>query len=177
MRVSEDLLPTVADGVIVVLGLNYGYRYLRLPEEDLNGEFLLFLVARRHVATDDDGTGGSKCDFAADLIQLIPTGVFDCRGDEQIANVRFTELLLFLTIQWLKPDRLFQQRSSRLHQLIYPFRHLARYTHQCLDKLFIYVHITFVFSQMSLALRLIENAPLLVGQVNRVLQALKHQIM
>lgn len=125
MRVTEGLLHTVADGVVVVLGLNYGYWDPRLPRKDIVGEFLLFLVARRHVATDDDGTGG-KCDFAANLVQLIPTGIFDCRGDEQIADIRFTELFLFFAIHWKRPDQLFQQRSSWLHQHIYPFRDFPR---------------------------------------------------
>jgi len=87
----------VADGVVIVLGLHDGYRNARLPGQHIIGEFLLFLVSRRHVATDDDGARG-KCDLAANLIQLIPASVFDCRGDEQIADVRFPELFLFFAI-------------------------------------------------------------------------------
>ena len=36
--------------------------------------------------------------------------------------------------------------------------------------------LVFELGQIALAVRLVKDAPLFVGQINRVLQALKHQV-
>jgi len=35
--------------------------------------------------------GGVECHFTTDLACLIPTGIFDCRSNEKIADVYFAE--------------------------------------------------------------------------------------
>ena len=58
---------------------------------------LFLLVARGHVATDNDWAWGEG-DFAADLLHLIPARCLDRRGDKQIADVDFAEVLFFFSI-------------------------------------------------------------------------------
>lgn len=62
------------------------------------------------------------------------------------------------------------------HQSIDSFRNFPRDTQQRGNELFIHIHVTLILGQISFAVCLIQDAPLFIGQVNRVLQALKHQV-
>ena len=70
LGVLERLLHAVADGVVVVLGLDDGERDVRLVVEDVVGA--LGLAARDQLAADDDPALG-EADLLADLRHARPS--------------------------------------------------------------------------------------------------------
>ena len=92
LGVLERLLHAVADGVVVVLGLDDGERDVRLVEEDVVG--LLRLAPRDGLAADDDPALGEVV-LLEDLASSGPTcGRHDRGGDELGADVGLGELFL-----------------------------------------------------------------------------------
>ena len=89
--VFERLLHAVADGVVVVLGLDQGDGDVRLVVEDVVGA--LGLAARDQLAANNDPAFG-KADLLANLRLNVPARLHDGRGDELRADVAFAEVFL-----------------------------------------------------------------------------------
>ncbi len=107
-RVSQGLLHAVTDRVMIVFGFHHGDGDTGFPVEYIVREFLLFLVATRQVAPDDNRAGGEG-HLAPDLPNRVPSGALDGGGDEQIADVGFAAFLFVEFVQMM-PLRCASQR-------------------------------------------------------------------
>jgi hypothetical protein len=88
LGVLQALLDSVADAVVVVLGLDDCHGDVRLVVEDVIGASAS--AAGNELPSDDDAALG-EADLLADLRQLIPARRLERRGDEFGADVALAE--------------------------------------------------------------------------------------
>lgn len=72
----------------ILFRFNDGDGHAGLPKQHIVRELLLFPIAGREVAPDNDGPG-SKRHFPANLLERVPARLLDGGRDEQIADVDF----------------------------------------------------------------------------------------
>jgi len=89
--IVEALLHSVADAVVIVLGLNDRYRNIRLVVKDVIGA--LGFAARNKLAPDNDASLG-EINLLADLHHPVPARAFHCGADELGADVALAEVFL-----------------------------------------------------------------------------------
>lgn len=95
--IAQSLLHALAGGVIVVFSFDNRNGYTCFPLQNVVGKFFLLGVACGHIAANDVRARGQG-DFATNLGELIPARVFDGRGNKEITDVYFAELLFFAAI-------------------------------------------------------------------------------
>ena len=67
--------------------------------------------------------------------------------------------------------------TNRLcNSIAYPLLYLSGHSEHCRKQLLIHVQLAFVLGNITLAVSLIQYAPLGIGHADRVLQALKDQV-
>ena len=89
--IVEGLLHSVADAVVVVLGLDDGDRNIGLVIKDVIGA--LGFAARDELSPDNDASLG-EIDLLADLHHPVPARAFHCGADELGADVALAEVFL-----------------------------------------------------------------------------------
>jgi hypothetical protein len=96
--IVEGLLHSVADAVVIVLGLDDGYRNIGLVIKDVIGA--LGFAARNELAPDNDASLG-EIDLLADLHHPVPARAFDGGADELGADIALAEVFLVHAVIYL----------------------------------------------------------------------------